>query len=87
MRQLVSACVTIQAAWRGFLARATDIRCASARREIRSRRVEKHIRLLSSDVQLLHGRIAADEERRALQSEALQIVWRQVQGAMPSTSV
>lgn len=50
VQRIVRACVMIQACWRGFYARCTDVRCASVRREIRTRRTEKHIQLLSQDV-------------------------------------
>ena len=52
------AAVVIQAAWRGYYARCADIRCATVRREIRTRRAERHIELLSSDVSMLRDRLA-----------------------------
>lgn len=52
------AAVVIQAAWRGYYARCADIRCATVRREIRTRRAERHIELLSGDVAMLRERLA-----------------------------
>lgn len=68
----------IQAAWWGYYARCTDIRCATVRREIRSRRAERHIELLSTDVLQLRDRLAADDHLRELQQQALALMYGQV---------
>jgi hypothetical protein len=72
------AAVVIQAAWRGYYARCTDIRCATVRREMRTRRAERHVELLSADVVLLRDRLAADDHLRELQQQAISMMWAQI---------
>eukprot|EP00039_Didymoeca_costata_P022751 m.5145 g.5145 ORF g.5145 m.5145 type:complete len:398 (+) comp3225_c0_seq1:386-1579(+) len=72
------AATRIQAAWRGFLCRATDLQCATIRREIRTRRCEKQILMVSGDTESLKEKVRRGEEIRRLQQQAIGMLWKEV---------
>ena len=76
--RLHKAATIIQAAWRGFWVRCTDMQTATIRREIRTRRAEKQINMLMHSTQSMHEQIVHGEELRRLQQEAIRMLWDEV---------
>eukprot|EP00050_Salpingoeca_kvevrii_P015953 m.51407 g.51407 ORF g.51407 m.51407 type:complete len:585 (+) comp6609_c0_seq1:132-1886(+) len=72
------AATVIQATWRGFRARAADPRCASARREIRTRRLERYVWSLELEMESCRQQLLRQEELRSLQQEAMRLMWAEL---------
>ncbi|EGD73040.1 hypothetical protein PTSG_04751 [Salpingoeca rosetta] len=74
-QQRERAATVIQAAWRGFVIRATDPDVAAVRREIRTRRMEDHIVSLHRQLDTLRAELVREQELRAMQQEAMRAIW------------
>ena len=76
---LHKAATIIQAAWRGFWVRCTDMQTATIRREIRTRRAEKQINMLMHSAHAMQEQIHRGEDLRRLQQDAIRMLWDEVQ--------
>lgn len=76
---LHKAATIIQAAWRGFWVRCTDMQTATIRREIRTRRAEKQINMLMHSAHAMQEQIHRGEDLRRLQQDVIRMLWDEVQ--------
>ncbi|XP_039600756.1 centrosomal protein of 97 kDa isoform X2 [Polypterus senegalus] len=73
------AAVKLQACWRGYFTRNFNPRAREVRSEIRLRRMQEHIVMLSSELKETKKELEEERINRLVQEEALKYLWKQLQ--------